>query len=53
GMDFTDEAHAAMEQWREDNKREDRPSHEYTLEKFGFSESGLKEQFAAYRKQYL
>ncbi len=53
GMDFTEEAHEAMEKWREENKREDRPSHEYTLEQFGFSEEGLKEQFAAYRKQYL
>ncbi len=53
GMDFTAEAKAAMEHWREVNKREDRPSHEYTLEQFGFSEEGLKQQFAEYRDHYL
>lgn len=53
GMEFTKEAKAAMEKWRAENKREDRPSHEYTLEQFGFSEAGLKEQFAAYRTEYL
>ncbi|WP_372797719.1 sulfotransferase [Litorivivens sp.] len=53
GMTFTEEARAAMEKWREENKREARPSHEYTLEQFGFSEEGLKEQFAEYRAQYL
>ena len=53
GMDFTAEAKAEMEHWREVNKREDRPSHEYTLEQFGFSEEGLKQQFAEYRDHYL
>ena len=53
GMAFTDEARDAMERYREDNKRDARPAHEYTLAQFGFTESQLKEMFADYRAKYL
>ncbi|MCZ6829363.1 MAG: sulfotransferase [Gammaproteobacteria bacterium] len=53
GMDFTDEARAEMEQWQDFNKRELRPAHEYTLEEFGFTEAGLKDQFARYRAKFI
>ncbi len=53
GMELTQEAHDAMERWREENKREARPPHEYTLEQFGFTEEGLKAQFKAYREAYI
>lgn len=53
GMELTDEARAAMHQWREDNKRENREAHEYTLQQFGFTEEGLKAQFAAYRACHI
>lgn len=53
GMDFTETAKAAIEQYREDNRRENRPSHDYSLEQFGFSEAGLKQQFKAYREAYI
>lgn len=53
GMELTEEARAAMEEHRDANRREDRPSHEYTLEEYGFSEEGLAEQFAAYREQFI
>lgn len=53
GMALTAEAKSAMEQYRELNKREERPSHEYTLEEYGLSEAGLKAQFAEYRSRYI
>jgi hypothetical protein len=53
GMNFTDEARAEMEQWQDFNKRELRPSHEYTLEQFGFTEAGLKKRFARYREKFI
>jgi hypothetical protein len=53
GMDFTPEAKAEMARWQEFNKRELRPAHEYTLEEFGFTEQGLKQQFARYRQRFI
>lgn len=53
GLDLTPEAKAAMEAWQEHNKRDQRPPHEYTLEEFGYTEEGLKEQFAEYREKYI
>lgn len=53
GMELTPEAKAAMEAWQEYNRRDARPSHEYTLEQFGYTEEGLKEQFAEYRQQFI
>jgi hypothetical protein len=53
GMPLTDAARDAMERYREDNKRDARPSHDYTLEQFGFSEDQLKAMFAEYREAYL
>lgn len=42
-----------MRQWSEDNAREKRPPHEYTLEKFGLSEAGIERDFGAYRERYV
>ena len=53
GMDFTPEARAEMEQWQDFNKRELRPAHDYTLEQYGFTETGLEQQFARYREKYI
>lgn len=53
GMPLTDAARDAMERYREDNKRDSRPSHEYTLAQFGFTEDQLKSMFAEYRETYL
>jgi hypothetical protein len=52
-MVLTDEARAAMLQWREDNRRENREAHEYTLQQFGFTEEGLKAQFGGYRARHI
>ncbi|MFZ1294277.1 MAG: sulfotransferase [Pseudomonadales bacterium] len=53
GMPFTDEARAEMEKWRDLNRREERPSHQYTLEEYGFTEQGLKKSFHEYRERYI
>ena len=42
-----------MSAWQDFNKRELRPSHEYSLEQFGFTEDGLKEQFRRYRAAFI
>ena len=53
GMELTDEAQAEMARWQEFNRRELRPAHAYTLEQFGFTEAGLKQQFRAYRERFM
>ena len=53
GMELTEEARAEMGQWQEFNRRELRPSHEYTLAQFGFTEQGLKYQFREYREKFI
>jgi len=53
GWSLTDKARASMEKWLAENSREDRPPHEYTLEKFGFTEAGLKEKYARYRELFI
>ena len=53
GMELTDEALKAMQQWQTDNKREDRASHQYTLEQFGYTQESLMALFADYRAQFI
>ena len=52
-MELTAEAQAEMARWQEFNRRELRPAHDYTLEQFGFTEAGLKQQFRAYRERFV
>jgi hypothetical protein len=53
GMELTPQASAEMSRWQDFNRRELRPPHDYTLEQFGFTEEGLKAQFAAYRSRFI
>jgi hypothetical protein len=53
GMELTPEARAEMACWQEFNRRELRPTHDYTLAQYGFTEAGLKQQFHAYRQQFM
>lgn len=53
GMELTPEARAAMEQHRDENKRGDRPSHEYTLEEYGYTEASIRERFSAYCERFI
>ena len=51
--ELTPEARSAMEDWLAENRRADRPPHEYTLDTFGFTEAGLDAQFSAYTERFL
>ena len=42
-----------MRKWTEDNAREKRPPHEYTLDKFGLTEEGIARDFSEYRERYI
>jgi hypothetical protein len=53
GKSLTPFAEDQMRQWKEDNAREKRPPHEYTLEKFGLSEAGIERDFGDYRERYV
>ena len=43
----------AMQAWLDDNRRDDRDPHHYTLEQFGFNRDQLTKDFAHYREQFL
>jgi hypothetical protein len=53
GIALNEHTHAAMAQWLQDNRREDRNPHVYTLEQFGFTRQGLERDFADYRSTFL
>ena len=53
GLELTDDAERAMRQWTQDNTREKRAAHEYTLEEFGFTRDGLASEFAEYRERHI
>lgn len=53
GETLTAEARTAVTQWLESNRRDKRPSHEYSLSEFGLSEEGLRHDFAEYRATFL
>jgi len=53
GMPLTDAAARAMQQWLEENGRDKRPPHAYTLEEFGYTEPGLAAEFAEYRERHI
>ena len=50
---LSDEAAAQVERWAQENRRENHPPHEYTMEKFGFTEAQLAEDFRAYRERFI
>lgn len=53
GLEVTPQAEAAVMEWLNENKRDDRPSHKYEAEEFGLTAAGLDEMFAVYRSKYL
>jgi hypothetical protein len=53
GWELTPQARAATEAWLAANGREKRPPHDYTLEMFGFTEAGLREQYREYIARFI
>jgi len=47
------EAAEEVARWAQENRRENHPPHEYTMEKFGFTEAQLAEDFRAYRERFI
>lgn len=43
----------ALSEFLSGNKREQRPTHDYSLERFGLDEEAIKRDFAAYRARYI
>jgi hypothetical protein len=53
GEGVTAEARTSVAQWLENNRRDKRPAHEYSLSEFRLSEEGLRHDFAEYRATFL
>ena len=53
GRTLSADAEAGARKWAEANRRENRPPHEYTMEKFGLSEEQLAVDFRAYRERFI
>jgi LPS sulfotransferase NodH len=53
GLDLTPTVEERMRQWADENAREKRAAHHYSLEEFGFSEEGIRRDFAAYYRRFL
>ncbi|WP_179405053.1 sulfotransferase family protein [Burkholderia guangdongensis] len=53
GLPLTDEARAAIRDWLARNGREKRAAHDYSIERFGFTDAQLAHDFAAYRARHL
>jgi len=53
GRSLSEEAAAQAARWAQENRRENHPPHEYTMEKFGFTEAQLAEDFREYRERFI
>lgn len=53
GVPLDDKIEAALTEFMAGNKREQRPMHDYSLERFGLNEAEVREAFASYRARYI
>ncbi|ANI79351.1 hypothetical protein EP837_02957 [Sphingobium sp. EP60837] len=53
GISDTPEAEAALTEFLAGNGREQRPAHDYSLERYGLTAEEVEARFAAYRARYL
>ncbi|WP_097093785.1 sulfotransferase family protein [Novosphingobium sp. Chol11] len=53
GIPIDAEVEAVLNEFLAGNKREQRPMHDYSLERFGLEEEAIKREFADYRARYL
>jgi len=53
GMDLSPAVERRMREWAAENARDKRAVHHYTLDEFGFSEEGIRRDFAAYYRRFL
>lgn len=50
---LTDAAREAMARWGDDNRRDKRAVHSYTLEEFGYTREMIAEAFSDYRERFI
>lgn len=53
GLPVDGGSEAAMAEFMAGNQREQRPMHDYSLERFGLDESEVRQAFATYRDRYI
>ncbi|HQS94911.1 MAG: sulfotransferase family protein [Novosphingobium sp. 17-62-19] len=53
GVPLDDQIEAALTEFMAGNKREQRPMHDYSLERFGLNEADVRDAFASYRARYI
>lgn len=53
GLTVDDRLEAALTEFLAGNKREQRPLHDYSLERFGLDAEAIKRDFATYRSRYI
>lgn len=53
GISFDQTSEGVLAEFVAGNKREQRPMHEYSLERFGLSEEAILREFASYRARYV
>jgi len=53
GIPIDDRLAAAQSEFMAGNQREQRPLHDYSLERFSLDEAAIKHEFAAYRERYI
>ncbi|MDE2618598.1 MAG: sulfotransferase [Sphingomonadales bacterium] len=53
GIPMDERIEAALAEFMAGNKREQRPTHDYSLERFGLDEAAVNEAFAAYRERFI
>lgn len=53
GVAMTPEVEEGMKEWLEENARDKRAPHHYTLEQFGLSEPELEKDFKSYRERFI
>ncbi len=53
GIPMTKEAEAAMTEWLQENARDKRAAHHYSLEQFGLTTELLEKDFESYRKRFI
>ena len=53
GQEISEQARGEMARWREENRREQRAAHEYSLAQFGLTEAQVAKDFEAYRETYI
>ena len=53
GIPADDRLDEALTEFLAGNKREQRPMHDYSMERFGLDEEAIKREFATYRERYI